>query len=237
MTLILAYAAGLLTLINPCVLPVLPIVLASALQASRFGPLALAAGLGSAFVIAGLALGSLAGAFGLSPDTITQVGAAAMVAFGLTQLLPVAGRGFAFATAGLAARADRGAHQLPGSGVGGQFLGGMLLGLIWSPCVGPTLGGALALAASGRDLGQAAGIMVAFSLGVGTVVVALGYGARGLLIRNRARMQRVAQTAKPVLGAAFVLVGLALLTGMEHPVEGWLLSITPDWIQNLSVSI
>ncbi|TMV51775.1 cytochrome c biogenesis protein CcdA, partial [Thioclava sp. BHET1] len=45
MELILGYAAGLLTLINPCVLPVLPIVLASALQASRFGPLALAAGL------------------------------------------------------------------------------------------------------------------------------------------------------------------------------------------------
>ena len=237
MTLILAYAAGLLTLINPCVLPVLPIVLASALQASRFGPLALAAGLGSAFVIAGLALGTLAGAFGLSALAVTQVGAVAMMAFGLTQLLPFAGRGFALATAGLAAHADRGSQQLPGSGAGGQFLGGMLLGLVWSPCVGPTLGGALALAASGRDLGQATAIMLAFSLGVGTVVLAVGYGARGLLTRNRARMQRIAQTAKPLMGAVFIVVGLVLLTGLEHPIEGWVLSVTPEWLQDLSVSI
>lgn len=237
MTLILAYTAGLLTLINPCVLPVLPIVLASALQASRFGTLALAAGLGSAFVIAGLAIGGLAGALGLSGQAITQIGAAAMIAFGLTQLFPVASRGFAFATAGVAARADRGAQEVTGSGARGQFLGGMLLGLVWSPCVGPTLGGALALAAAGRDMAHAAAIMVAFALGLGTVVLALGYGARGLLTRNRAGMQRIAHVAKPVLGGAFVLVGLALLTGLNHPIEGWLLSITPPWLQDLSVSI
>ena len=48
--LVLAYGAGLLTLINPCVLPVLPIVLAGSLQASRYGPLALAGGMSLSFV-------------------------------------------------------------------------------------------------------------------------------------------------------------------------------------------
>ena len=50
MEIVLAYGAGLLTLINPCVLPVVPIVLATALQASRFGPVALTAGMSLSFV-------------------------------------------------------------------------------------------------------------------------------------------------------------------------------------------
>ena len=59
MEFIFAYAAGLLTLINPCVLPVLPIVLASALNSNRFGPVALAAGMGVSFVVLGVALASV----------------------------------------------------------------------------------------------------------------------------------------------------------------------------------
>jgi len=54
MELVFGYIAGLLTLINPCVLPVLPIVLASALQAGRHGPLAIALGMGVSFVTLGM---------------------------------------------------------------------------------------------------------------------------------------------------------------------------------------
>ena len=236
-TLFLAYAAGLLTLVNPCVLPVLPLVLASALQRGALGPLMLAAGMGSAFTLAGLGLRALTQALGLSPDAVAQAGAAALVAFGAVLLVPAANRRFALATAGLAGRADAGVGPVDRGGAWGQFLGGALLGAVWSPCVGPTLGGALALAAQGQGLLQAGAVMAAFAAGTGTVILALGYGARGLLARNRGALHRLAEISKPVTGLAFLAVGLALLLGLDRLAEGWLVAHLPAWLQDLSVSI
>lgn len=236
-TLILAYAAGLLTLVNPCVLPVLPLVLAAALQRSAAGPLMLALGLGSAFTVSGLALAAVTRGLGLPPDRVAQAGAVALVAFGLVLLIPAANRRFALATAGLAGRADAGVGRVDRNGAWGQFLGGALLGAVWSPCVGPTLGGALALAAQGQGLVRAGAVMAAFAAGTGTVILALGYGARGLLARNRAALRRLADLSRPVTGIAFVAVGLALLLGLDHLAEGWLVARTPVWLQDLSVSI
>ncbi len=108
MDLIFAYLAGLLTLINPCVLPVLPIVLASALQVSRAGPVVLAAGLGLSFVVLGMALAALGPALGLWPEDVARVGAVLMMAFGAILLVPRLSGAFATATAGMAARADQG---------------------------------------------------------------------------------------------------------------------------------
>ena len=59
MELLLGYLAGILTLINPCVLPVLPIVLASALQVGRYGPIAVAAGLCVSFVTFGMLVATI----------------------------------------------------------------------------------------------------------------------------------------------------------------------------------
>ena len=68
MELFLGYVAGLLTLINPCVLPVLPIVLATALQAGRHGPLALAAGMSVSFVALGMLVSVAGRAFGITDE-------------------------------------------------------------------------------------------------------------------------------------------------------------------------
>ena len=84
----LAYAAGLLTLINPCVLPVLPIVLASALQAGRWGPAALAAGMAAAFVSLGFGVAAAGRSLGLTEDTVIRAASLLMVGFGLTMLVP-----------------------------------------------------------------------------------------------------------------------------------------------------
>ena len=72
MELIFAYGAGLLTLINPCVVPVLPIVIATAFQASRLGPLAMAAGLSLSFVVLGLGITAFGHLLGLDIDTVAK---------------------------------------------------------------------------------------------------------------------------------------------------------------------
>ncbi len=237
MDLIFGYGAGLLTLINPCVLPILPIVLATALQASRYGPLAVAAGMSLAFVVLGLGVTVLGRSFGLTPETISDAGAVLMIGFGLILLVPRLSEGFATATAGVSTRADAGIDDIDRSGLTGQFLGGMLLGAVWSPCIGPTLGGAISLASQGESIAQAGGIMLTFALGVSTVILALGYGARSVIQQRQAWMRGIAARARPILGLVFVAVGVGLLLRVHHILEYWALETLPPWLIDLSVSL
>jgi len=235
MDIVLGYIAGLLTLINPCVLPVLPIVLATALQAHRLGPVALALGMALAFVALGLGVAAAGRSLGLSAESVAEAGAWLMLGFGLVLLVPRLGSGFALATGGFAARADAGLEQVDRGGLGGQFVGGALLGAVWSPCVGPTLGGAISLASQGQSLAWAGAVMAAFAAGVSTVILALGYGARAALARRRALMQTIASRAKPAMGLVFLVVGVIILTGFNHTIEAGLVSIQPVWMQDFSV--
>ncbi len=237
MELIFAYLAGLLTLINPCVLPVLPIVLASSLHRDRRAPLALAAGMSLSFVILGLGVTAIGPALGLTSDSVSQAAALVMVGFGLVMLVPAMSGRFATATAGLAARADAQIDTTAEAGLGGQLLSGALLGAVWSPCIGPTLGAAIALASTGESLGRAGAIMVAFALGVSTLILGLAYGAKSAIRRRQTLLRSLADRAKPVMGVTFVLVGLALWFGLNHAVEGWLINALPAWLIDLSVSL
>jgi len=237
MDLLLGYVAGLLTLINPCVLPILPIVLATALQAGRAGPLVLAGGMSLSFVVLGLGVTAFGRALGLSTQAVADAGAVAMIGFGLVLLVPRLTARFETATAGFSAGADRGLDQVDRTALGGQFAAGALLGAVWSPCVGPTLGGAIALASQGQNLAQAGVVMTSFALGVSTVIVALGYGARAAIQRRQALMRTFAARAKPIAGGVLVAVGVALLLRLHHVVEAWFLQIMPGWLIDLSVSV
>ncbi len=237
MEVIFAYAAGLLTLINPCVLPVLPIVLVGALQSDPRGPLALAAGMSVAFVAFGMLVATFGYAIGLTPETLSQIGAGIMILFGTILLVPAFGHRFETATAGFAAAADTQMGTGLNTGLRGQFLGGMLLGAVWSPCIGPTLGGAIALASTGESLGWAFLIMVFFALGVSTLIVGIGMGAQSA-IRSRAQSLRgLAQKAKPAMGLIFIAVGLMILLGVHHMIEAWAVRVLPYWLQDLSIAL
>lgn len=237
MEFIFGYGAGLLTLINPCVLPVLPIVLASALQSHKHGPLALATGMSVTFVLLGVGLAVFGSSIGLDPERVSQIGATLMIGFGLILLIPQLNSKFALATAGVAAGADTRVGQLDQSSLRGQFLGGALLGAVWSPCVGPTLGGAISLAYSGENLVYASGIMISFALGISTVILLLGYGAREAIMSRQATMRVLAEKSKPLMGIIFLLVGIMILTQFHHVIESWLLDIMPIWLQDLSVAL
>ena len=237
MELVFGYIAGLLTLINPCVLPILPIVLATALQAGRAGPLALAGGMSVSFVALGLLVATAGQALGITEETISNAGAVLMIGFGLILLVPRFSSAFATATAGVATRADSGMDNLGTQGLTGQFLGGILLGAVWSPCIGPTLGGAISLASQGQSLLWAAAIMVAFALGVSTIILALGYGAQSAIRGRQAWLRSIAGVARPLMGAVFIAVGLAILFKVHHMLEIWALDNLPAWFTELSVSI
>ncbi len=236
MDLIFAYLAGLLTLINPCVLPVLPIVLVGALQADSRGPLALAAGMSVAFVGFGMLIATVGYSIGLDSETLGLIGAGAMVVFGVVLLVPALGHRFEAVTAGFASAADAQIEAGPSAGLRGQFMGGALLGAVWSPCIGPTLGGAIALASAGESLGWAFLIMVFFSLGVSTLIVGIGMGAQSAIRSRATALRGLAQKSKPFMGVVFIAVGLMLLTGVHHMIEAWAVQALPYWFQDLSVT-
>lgn len=237
MEFVFAYLAGVLTLINPCVLPVLPIVLVSALNASRMGPVALAAGMSVSFVVFGVLVTAFGSAIGLDQYLLAQIGAVMMIAFGLVLIVPAFARRFELATAGMAGSADARMNTLDQRGVQGQFLGGLLLGAVWSPCIGPTLGGAIALASQGQNLGYVTLIMSFFAMGVSTFILILGLGAREAIRKRAQALRGLAERSKPILGVTFIAVGLMLLLGVHHMIEAWALTVMPVWLQDLSVAL
>ena len=237
MELIFAYLAGLLTLINPCVVPVLPIVLASALNAGRSGPWALAAGLTVSFVAFGMFVTTIGYSIGLTQERLAQIGALVMIMFGLVLLVPAFSRRFEAATQGVAGAANKQMLGLDLGGNSGQFFGGVLLGAVWSPCIGPTLGGAIALASQGESLLWAMLIMLFFAFGVSTLILGLSWGAQSALRTRTEALKSLAERSKPILGVVFVAVGLMIYFKIHHIIERWALQTLPAWLLDFSVTL
>ena len=160
-----------------------------------------------------------------------------MIAFGVVLLVPRFSASFATATAGLSARADAGIEAGDPRSMTGQFVAGVLLGAVWSPCIGPTLGGAISLASQGESLIHAGLIMTTFALGVSTIILALAYGAQSVIRRRQATMRAMAGWARPVMGVVFVAVGTGILFNLHHMIEAWALDTLPYWLTDLSVSL
>lgn len=227
---VLAYVAGLVTILSPCVLPLLPIVLGSALNAHPRGPQALALGLVLSFTGFGLLISTVGFSLGLTPSVFSKIAAAMMIAFGAVLLSTSLQVRFAIAAEAATSGLNRQTASFVPQGLGGQFTLGLLLGAVWTPCVGPTLGAAIALAAQGKDLGYATMIMFVFALGTVTPLLALMIGAREAIARRKDAMARMNQWIKPVLGSLLVGVGLAIITGAMTEWEALLLDISPPWL-------
>lgn len=230
----LSYLAGLLTTLNPCVLPMLPIVLAGTLSGGRLGPVAFAAGMVASFTAVGLFVASIGIGLGMTPDVLRGVAAVMFLAFGLVLLIKPLQDRLAFATAGLATGANALASRVSDGKLGGPALIGALAGAIWSPCSGPSLGAAIALAAEAGGLGAAALRMMAFGLGAATVLMALAYGSRAALMQRRDALLGLSSGAKTVGGIVFLAAGIAVLAGWDKALEAALVRGMPDWLTELT---
>ena len=230
----LAFLAGLLSVLSPCVLPLLPLVLGAAASEHRFGPLALAGGLALSFVAIGLFVATIG--FGLGLDTgIFRTGAAIlMILLGLVLMLPAAQTRLAVAAGPLSNWTETRFGGLSTAGLSGQFGVGLLLGAVWSPCVGPTLGAASLLASQGHDLGAVALTMFLFGLGAALPLCVLGTLSRATLVGWRDRMMSLGKGLKVALGLILVVTGLAIVLGADKALETLLVDASPDWLTRLT---
>ena len=232
----LGFFAGTASILSPCVLPILPILIATALTRHRFGAVALALGLSLSFAAVGIFVATLGASIGLDPETLRRVAAALMVLFGFVMLIAPLQAVFARASSRVSNTGQSALGAVSGDGLPGQFLIGLLLGVVWSPCVGPTLGAATTLAAQGKDLGHIAALMVLFGLGAGLPLMILGALSRTARGRLRS-LATVGRATRLALGALFVLLGVFILTGFDRTVETAVLSISPEWLTALTTSL
>jgi len=230
----LAFLAGLLSVLSPCVLPLLPIVLGTAASEHRLGPPALAAGLAVSYVAVGLFVATIGFSIGLDAGIFRTAAAIMMILIGAVLATPKLQARFALVAGPLGefaqARLGRGATK----GMGGQFSAGLALGAVWSPCVGPTLGAASILAAQGRNLGEVALTMFLFGLGAAAPLLAIGLLSREAFARWRGRFLVAGSCAKSAFGGLLAVIGLAIVSGLDKKAETFLVETSPQWLTDLT---
>ena len=178
---------------------------------------------------------SLAGvSSGIDADAVRIIGAVVMALAGLATLFKGATAAFGRIIAPVAAWASGSQTKLEHFGVLGQTAIGALLGIVWSPCVGPTLGAAIALASEGHDVGTAGLTILAFGIGIASMLVVIALTARGLVPRWRNTLMRVGGNRSRVFGGLLVAVGLLIITGLDHQFEALVLAVSPDWLTDLT---
>lgn len=232
-----SFLAGAASILSPCVLPILPILIASALSRHRLGTAALALGLALSFAVVGIFIATLGASVGLGTETLRRVAATLMVLFGVVMLSQRLQGGFAIISSRVGSSGQHALGSIKGEGPASQLAIGLLLGLVWSPCVGPTLGAASTLAAQGRNLGQIALLMLVFGLGAGLPLLLLGGLSHATMMRIRGSLSSLGHAAKAAMGGLFVVLGTLILTGFDRKLEALVLSISPDWLTKLTTSL
>lgn len=230
----LALVAGLLSTLSPCVLPLLPLLVGAAVSEHRLGPVALAGGLGLSFVAIGLFVATIGYSIGFGTDVFRGAAGVMMLLAGGLLMLPSAQARLAVAAGPVSNWAERRFGRITGSGLRGQFALGMLLGAVWSPCVGPTLGAASLIAARGSDLATVAMVMLAFGIGAALPLILLGLISREAVLRWRGHLSASSQNSKFVFGAVLGVMGILILTAGDRVVEAALVAASPHWLTILT---
>ncbi len=224
----LAIAAGFLTILAPCVLPVLPILLGTGGGRSKWRPVVIVAGFVASFSIIGAAFATAGTFLGLSNDALRIVAGVVLLLFGAALLFeksyeklsakiqPALAKLGAGVSAGSSAKKD----ALSG------FLVGLSLGLIWTPCAGPILGIIITLAARTKDFLTTMLLFFAYSVGAGLPMLAIAYGSNRIQekLRSAGRIQPV---INKIFGALVILTAIAILTGYDRVIVAWLLRYLP----------
>jgi cytochrome c-type biogenesis protein len=227
----LAWVAGSLTTLNPCVFPLLPLVLGGAVQENRLAPVAMGAGMVGAFALLGLVLGVAGDAIGLDPEHIRWAGALLLIGFGLVMLVPMLNERFTQLMSPVATRANVATSRFQAGSLGGAFAIGALLGMVWSPCSGPMLASALTIVASEGGALRGTLVLGVFGLGAASVLVAAAYASRAGFGRVRGWVLAHMDRVKRGFGVLVLLLGLAILMGGDKWLEAQLIHLMPQgWI-------
>jgi len=214
-----AFVAGVVTAISPCVLPVLPIVLAGGATGGRRRPYAIVVGLVMSFTAFTLAATALLSALGLPDDLLRNIAIAVVLLVGISLLVPPLGR--------LVERPFQALGRRRPGDAGGGFLLGTSLGLLFTPCAGPVIAAVAALAATSRFSVESVLVTLSYALGAGVVLLLFALaGQSGVNLQGlRRRAPQVRQALGAVIAGAAVLMIFGLDLKLATYVPGYTRSL------------
>ena len=230
----LGFGAGLLSLLAPCVLPLIPIIFGSSMQSSKFGPIANAMGLTFSFTIVGV-LTSLFSSF-FDVNMIQQVGAVILIFIGIVFLIPKLKDSFTNKLSFIGNKGHDLQSKIKSNGLVSQFFMGSILGMIWGPCSGPTLAFAFGIATQAEHTFHATMIFFSFGLGAGLGLISLGV----LLKRSASLTGKILKhnlLINKITGLSSIVIGVLIMTGKLAVVEEMILEVMPSWLVSLSVAV
>src|SRR5918992_3078643 len=221
-----AFVAGAGTALSPCVLPVLPAVLASAGSGGRRRPLGVIAGLTATFTVAIVALASLVDGVGLPGGTVRTLAVLVLLGFGVALLVPSVAARVEAPLSRLARFGPRGR----GDGFWSGLLVGAGLGFVYAPCAGPILAAVVSVSATRGGSGGLVAVALGYAAGSALVLLLLAYGGRRVLDRLRAAGRGPA--VQRVLGAVMVATAVAVATDLHVRFQTALADDFPEVVVN-----
>ena len=227
-----AFLGGIVTILSPCILPVLPIVLSGSLSGGKEKPLGVMTGFIGGFTFFTLSLTAVVNATGISADTMRIISILIVFGFGLTLLFPklqaFSERMFSRLASRVTPKAPKGEtlNRTP------DFIAGVLiglsLGLVWTPCVGPILASVIALAATSTVTAGAVILTVSYATGTVIPLLAITYGGRTFLTNHPSLVRRSASVQK-VFGVLMIVTAIAIATNQDRKFQTYVLDTFPAY--------
>jgi cytochrome c biogenesis protein CcdA/thiol-disulfide isomerase/thioredoxin len=232
--LLFSFISGVVTILSPCILPVLPVLLSGGVGGGRARPFGVIAGFVLSFAFFTLALSAIVQALGVPADALRWVAIAMVALFGLAMLLPALGGALEMVATRIAsARGARARGRPTASGFWGGLPLGLSLGLLWTPCVGPIMASVIGLALAQRVDGGSVFITLAYTLGTSLPMLAAMLGGRELL-RKAPALSRNAGRIQRGFGAAMLLMALAMGLQWDRKLQTALLAAFPKYGSGLT---
>jgi cytochrome c-type biogenesis protein len=222
----LAFLAGVLTIASPCILPIMPIMLGTAVaRQSRTRPLFIALGFVLTFASLGMLLSVVSSTAGLAQDALRNGG---IVLLGVAGLLRLWSQPYdlLMARAGGMLQRLRVHGDRAGAGNAGGFVLGMSLGAVWTPCAGPVLASILALVARSQDLGWSAWLLTCYAIGAAIPMLAIAYGGQFATSRVR-QIARHTEGLQKGFGALVLLTAVVFYFQYDVLAYAWLADYFP----------
>ncbi len=223
---VFSFLAGLVTVLSPCILPVLPIVLSGSINGGHRRPIGIVIGFILSFTLFTLFLSTLVKATGLSADFLRTFSVIVIMLFGVSLLLPnfqiLMEKLFTKLSSLISTNSNRGTGFFSG------LLLGISLGLIWTPCVGPIIASVITLAATSSVNGSAFLITLAYSAGTAIPMFAITYGGRALLLKVPWLLKNTAKIQK-TFGIIMILVALGIFFNLDRKFQTEFLDKFPQY--------